>query len=185
MAAVRVSHSIISIEIDVPSAENSEVVKALAKQVVAYCLRNVEYMYPSIDPTAISDSSDLPVHEFKEIDVPEVLLHLVGNDEGSNIPGGDDPAPDKDYIVGGTGVVKALSYCLSEKAADLRRGSLPQSGSVTPKDRLNMPDIGATRAKNMSKNLLDSARKIRARLQPVMVREAKGSDDMAYRKFTL
>jgi hypothetical protein len=183
MAAARVSHSIISIEIDVPSPDNSEVVKALAKQVVAYCLRNVEYIYPSIESTADSESApDMATHEIKGIDVPEVLLHLVGNDEGLHCLNDVGPAPDKDYIVGGTGVVKALSYCLSEKAADLRRGSMTPSGTVTPKDHVHPPDIGATRAKNMSKNLLESARKIRARLQPIMVREAKGSDDMAYRK---
>jgi hypothetical protein len=179
MAAARVSRSIICIDIDVPSSDNSEVVKALAKQVVAYCLRNVEQMYP-IDPTA--DLGEIPPPQVKEIDVPEVLLHLVGHDEGRHAPVGDDPAPDKDYIVGGTGVVKALSYCLSEKAADLRRSSWATSGTDTPRSHLHPPDIGATRARNMSKHLLESARKIRERLQPVMVRESRGTDDMAFRK---
>jgi len=41
MAAVRVSRTIVSIDVDVPDAESSEVVKALAKQVVAYSLRNM------------------------------------------------------------------------------------------------------------------------------------------------
>jgi hypothetical protein len=34
----------------------------------------------------------------------------------------------------------------------------------------------------MSKNLLESARKVRSRLQPALVKEAKAQDDMAYRK---
>lgn len=41
MAAARVSDSIISIDIDVPTSEAGEIVQALAKQVVAYCLRNM------------------------------------------------------------------------------------------------------------------------------------------------
>src|SRR6187402_2082123 len=42
MAAVRVSKTLICIDIEVPSNDSSEVVKALAKQVVAYCLYNME-----------------------------------------------------------------------------------------------------------------------------------------------
>ena len=41
MAAVRVSDSIICIDIDVPTQESGEMVQALAKQVVAYSLRNM------------------------------------------------------------------------------------------------------------------------------------------------
>jgi hypothetical protein len=48
MAAVRVSQSIICIDIEVPSADSSEIVKALAKQVVAYCLWNMEVCTMSI-----------------------------------------------------------------------------------------------------------------------------------------
>ena len=42
MTATRVSETIVAIEIEVPSAGSSEVVKALASQVVAYSLRNME-----------------------------------------------------------------------------------------------------------------------------------------------
>lgn len=41
MAAVRVSSSIVSIDIDVPTQDAGEMVQALAKQVVAYSLRNM------------------------------------------------------------------------------------------------------------------------------------------------
>jgi hypothetical protein len=34
----------------------------------------------------------------------------------------------------------------------------------------------------MSKNLLDTARNTRARIQPALIREAKGGNDMNYRK---
>jgi hypothetical protein len=168
MAAARVSHSLISIEVDIPTPENSEVVKALAKQAVAYCLRNMETWYA---PTTTTDQSSDSSSSEHNIYVPDVLLHLVGDAEGQH---DDTPAPDDDYIVSGQGVVKALKYCLD----DIRRGSA--SGVATP---MGAPEIGA-KAKAMSKNLLESARKIRIRLQPSLCKEAKGSDEMAFRKFS-
>jgi hypothetical protein len=172
MAAARVSTSLISIEVDIPTPENSEIVKALAKQVVAYCLRNMERSYPVIpSPTDQNSETSNTTHEFKEVHVPDVLLHLVGDSEGQH---DETPAPDNDYIVGGQGVVKALKYCL----ADLKS---VQSGMATP---LEAPEVGA-KARTVSKNLLDSARKIRVRLQPALITEAKGSDEMAFRKYIL
>ncbi|PNS20952.1 hypothetical protein CAC42_2883 [Sphaceloma murrayae] len=217
MAAVRVSHTIVCIDVDVPPPNNSEVVKALAKQVVAYCLRNMERM-PLPEATSSEAASSLsaphgpvssellpradPNHE---ITVPDVLIHLVGHVDGfSENHDNDDPAPDSDYIVGGTGVVKALSYCLGEKAQELRRSSnaIPgsteprasnsssalSSGQMTPSQSDKDATAGAAltqrqgRAKEMSKNLLGSARKIRARLQPALVKEATAGDEMAYRR---
>jgi hypothetical protein len=186
MVAARVSHSIISIDVDVPTTENSEIVKALAKQVVAYCLRNMELYYsPTVDDGGSSrsgsigtPSSDEPTPAV-EMDVPEVLLQLVGTSEGHVDPHPDVPAPDRDYIVGGTGVVKALNYCLLSQ----RRGSAQSTSDTAspPVGPINGGVIGA-KLKNMSKNLLESARKIRARMQPALVREARGEDDMAFRK---
>ncbi|KAE9986642.1 hypothetical protein EG327_004234 [Venturia inaequalis] len=180
MAAVRVSSSLICVDIDVPTSDNSEVVKALAKQVVAYCLRN---MRKAIDLGELGEAAVLAATEGQdtEVDVPDVLLHLVGHEDGHVDASIDEPAPSNDYIVGGTGVVKALSYCLSEKASELRRGSYPTSGNATPSSKAKT-DIDAKKAKQMSKNLLDSARKVRSRLQPALVREAKNNDDMAYRR---
>lgn len=184
MAAARVSHTLICVDIDVPSADNSEVVKALAKQVIAYCLRNLEYFTATEipDTTGIPPVTGAQKPKIREVNVPEVLLHLVGQSEGQVDPNTDD-APDDDYIVSGNGVIKALNYCLSEKASELRRRSLPTSGTATPKSAVERPEIGAARAKNMSKSLLEYARKIRHRLQPALRREAKGGDEMAYRKF--
>ena len=182
MAAVRVSKSIICLDIDIPSQDSSEVVKALAKQVVAYSLRNLERIpvneVNGIDsgPGIASDAVEKPVT------VPDVLLHIVGNVDGYSE---DEPAPDDDYIVGGTGVVKALGVCLN-RAADLRKGwrdmSPSGSGSVTPRKPSQGDATVKGKAKEMSKNLLDSARKIRARLQPALVREARAGDEMSYCK---
>jgi hypothetical protein len=170
MAAARVSHTLICVDVDVPSPEQSEVVKALAKQVVAYCLRNME---------TITEIPELKEAQ-KEVEIPDVLLNLVGHTEGSNVnKGHSEPAPDDDYIVGGTGVVKALSYCLLQKASDSRRTSLPASGTVTPRVETENENV---KAKTMSTNLLESARNIRSRLQPALVREAQSGNDLAYRR---
>jgi hypothetical protein len=184
MAAVRVSKSLVCIDIDVPVAESSEVVKALAKQVVAYCLRNMERGPVAEIAEAAGVLSD-PHGGEKEVAVPDVLLHLVGHVEGFNEDHDDDePAPDDDYVIGGTGVVKALGICLRNKINDSRPST----------DRLNTEDTsGATtpmtvpsgKAKDMSKNLLGSARKIRARLQPSLVKEAQGDDRNAYSKLIM
>jgi len=187
MAAVRVSKTIICLDIDVPSQDSSEVVKALAKQVVAYSLRNLERIpvteAPNYDPGASTEDYGAE----KEVTVPDVLLHIVGNIEGysESLPE-DETAPDDDYIVGGTGVVKALGVCLN-RAADLRKGSRDMSpgdgGTVTPRKVIHGEEAVKGKAKEMSKNLLDSARKIRARLQPALVRVARAGDELSYSKF--
>lgn len=189
MVAVRVSDSIICVDIDVPSQDSSEVVKALAKQVVAYCLRNMERA--TVHATAdlgLGASASAPSGA-ENVEIPEVLLHLVGHGEDSDSTDDESAAPDEDYIVGGTGLVKALNYCLLEKASDnLRRKSMPASrpgsGAATPRSssRLGNREQRSAKAKSMSKDLLQSARKIRARLQPALAREARAGDEMAYKR---
>lgn len=181
MAAVRVSKTIICIDIEVPSNDSSEVVKALAKQVVAYCLWNMER-----GPVAeISQAVSEPTGDEKEVAVPDVLLHLVGHAAGSqHLPVEDEPAPDEDYVIGGTGVVKALGICLRNSGLDARRS---YSGGASP-DVLDNPESTLTesvtggKAKQVSKNLLGSARRIRARLQPALIKEARESVSYNYRK---
>lgn len=184
MAAVRVSKSLVYIDIDVPSPDSSEVVKAMAKQVVAYCLRNMER-----DPVAEISKASVTVSEAqgqeKEIALPDVLLHLVGHDE-EEADETYEPAPNQDYVIGGTGVVKALGIFLNNSANDTRRPSIDRSrsgisgrsetptGARTPKR-----SVPPGKAKDMSKNLLDSARKIRAGLQPALIREAQQQDNKA------
>ncbi|KAI9644133.1 Microtubules assembly and stabilization protein [Ciborinia camelliae] len=186
MAAVRVSQSIVCVDIEVPSSDSSEIVKALAKQVVAYCLWNMERGPVAEISGAVAAISDphAAANE-KDVAVPEVLLHIVGHMEGVHENHDDDePAPDEDYVIGGTGVVKALGICLRNKGNDSRRPSAdqtfsdlsrPSSSSATPN-----PAVKSGKAKDMSKNLLGSARKIRARLQPALVKESKASDHQNY-----
>lgn len=173
MSAAKCSHTLICIDVDVPGPESSEVVKALAKLVVAYCLRNME---------TFSEIPELRQTLQKGVEIPDVLKHLVSQADDADANGDNDAlAPDADYIVGGTGVVKALSYCLLQKSTDLRRQSVPRSGTVTPRSRAEEAEDSG-KAKTMSKNLLESARNIRSRLHLALVREARAGNDMAYRK---
>ena len=187
MAAVRVSDSIVCVDVDVPTPNSSEIVKALAKQVVAYSLRNME-RGPVAEAYASAAASIADPHGGeKYVNVPDILLSLVGHMDGyPDNHDDDEPAPDDDYIVGGTGVVKALGVCLGNKAIDYRRSSKDAtpagSGAATPKHVLQDAEMTKGKAKNMSKNLLESARKIRARLQPAMIREAGNGDDVGYSK---
>lgn len=186
MAAVRVSDSIICIDVDVPSRDSSEIVKALAKQVVAYSLRNLERLPLAETSNSAKAAMTEPHGGENQLTVPDILLHLVGHVDGfPENHDSDEPAPDDDYIVGGTGVVKALDICLN-RAVDGRKDSRDlsplQSGTGTPKKVLQGDEVSKGKAREMSKNLLDSARKIRARLQPALIKEAKAGNDLSYRK---
>ncbi|KKZ66793.1 hypothetical protein EMCG_07531 [[Emmonsia] crescens] len=177
MTAVRISHTLIAIDIDIPSADNKEVVKALASQIVAYSLRNLERGELVEE---LSGSSTLEKHP---VPVPDILVHIVGNVDDEE----DDPvklAPDEDYVIGGTGLVKALGVCLGNADHNSLDGmgdiTPPPSGTSTPLQRAG--SVGNKQPRDMSKNLLNSARKIRVRLQPVLVREDRAGNEMNYRR---
>ncbi|KAJ5578265.1 uncharacterized protein N7459_007229 [Penicillium hispanicum] len=182
MAAVRVSKTIIAVDIDVPTAENNEVVKALASQIVAYSLRNLEGGEIAEE---ISESITSPS---KDPAVPGILQHIVGNGSGFDEPCDIeyDPAPDEDYVIGGTGVVKALGVCLgnldqhgSELLGDQ---SAPASGTTTPRRRKSR-GVVTKKPRVMSRNLLESARNIRTRIQSALIREDRAGNDANYREY--
>lgn len=187
MAAVRVSKTLVGIDIDVPSPDSSEIVKALAKQVVAYSLRNLERLPLNENNEAAVAAMNEAHARDKEVTVPDVLLHIVGHVDGlvTDLDVSEEPAPDDDYIVGGTGVVKALGVCL-DRSGHVRQGSRDgsplHSGTATPKSILHGSEVNKGKAMEMSKNLLGSARKIRARLQPALAKEARSGDQMSYSK---
>ncbi|KAI9038799.1 putative cell wall biogenesis protein Mhp1 [Aspergillus affinis] len=179
MAAVRVSRSIIAVDIEVPSAENNEVVKALASQIVAYCLQNLERGAIEAELSEPADTSATR----DTVPVPEILQHIVGINGGDEpCEEDDEPAPDEDYVIGGTGVVKALGVCLGNLDHHLPGDqSGPPSGTTTPRHRRSRPYM-TKRPRDMSKNLLDSARNIRTRIQSALVREDKAGNDANYRR---
>ncbi|KAJ5181858.1 hypothetical protein N7449_012005 [Penicillium cf. viridicatum] len=180
MAAVRVSRTIIAVDIDIPVAENNEVVKALGSQIVAYSLRNLE-------GGAIAEELSDSTGPLVDVPVPDILQHIVGHSGISEEPydDEDEPAPDEDYVIGGTGVVKALGVCLGnldQHGLDvLGEQSLPASGTTTPRRRKSR-GVPTKRPRDMSKNLLESARNIRVRIQSALIREDRAGNDANYRR---
>ncbi|EWG40264.1 hypothetical protein FVEG_02730 [Fusarium verticillioides 7600] len=183
LAAARVSKSLICVDIEVPSEHAGEIVKAMAKQVVAYCLRNMERL-PDTDVGAVLASTlaenNLEAGENKLPPYPDVLAHLVGHDVLDQDESDDDngSAPDEDYVIGGTGVVKALACCLKNRGDESRRQSGEfirdiENGASNP--AVNLSTGG--KAKDMSKHLLMGARKIRQRLQPALIKARANPDD--------
>jgi hypothetical protein len=173
----------VAIEIEVPSADSSEVVRALASQVVAYTLRNMERN--TLNDYGLPETNALP-----EKNAPEVLLHLVGHMEGySENHDNDEPAPDEDYLIASTGVVKALRVFLAtdRPSRDGSRNLSPTaSGTVTPKQSgtpLLKPST-QKKPKDVSLELCESARKIRMRLRPALIKEDREGNDLNYRKCT-
>lgn len=175
LAACRVSESIICVDIEVPSEQSGEIVKAMAKQVVAYCLRNMERIPDHDVGAAISmalNETQRERGESKSSAYPDVLVHLVGHDvldENESVDD-DGSAPDDDYVIGGTGLVKALTCCL-ENRGDASSGQYGEFIGELEEDETEGSKLAAGRkAKDMSKHLLAGARKIRMRLQPALTR---------------
>ncbi|KAK3358919.1 hypothetical protein B0T25DRAFT_79898 [Lasiosphaeria hispida] len=171
LAAVRVSSNLVAVDIERPSEQSSDLVKAMAKQVVAVCLYNMEL-------AAMTAAQSAEATLGKEPEYPDVLQRLVGHDVmlPSDFDNDVDAAPDDDYVIGGTGVVKALACCLKNRGDESRRQSgefiRDVENGVMSQPRIGLP---SGKAKETSKHLLLSARKIRQRLQPA-IRKAKAAD---------
>ena len=191
MAATRLSKTIICIDLEVPSEQSGEIVKAMGKQVVAYTLRNMERIPDSEVGAAVASAlneSQAERHQYNAGAYPDVLMHLVGRDLDRNDSSDDDTAPDEDYVIGGTGVVKALACCLKNRGDESRRqsGELMREFEEEPEEeaasiRARLPTGG--KAKDMSKQLLSGARKIRIRIQPALAKaRANPSDEQILRK---
>lgn len=165
LAATRISPSLVCVDIDVPTESSGEIVKALAKQIVAYCLRNMERLPLKDGGSALEEAL---AHAAKDPEYPDVLQHLVGHDYMGPDSDDDDVAPDDDYIVGGTGVAKALACCLNNRGVASRRNSgefVRDFETGGPQPTAQLP---GRKAKDVSKHLLLSARKIRHRLEPAL-----------------
>jgi hypothetical protein len=186
MTAVRLSRTIIAIDIEVPSAESNEIVKALASQVIAYSLRNMEHSALQ-DLEGSESSKGMP-----DKDAPEILLHIVGHMDGyKENHDADEPAPDDDYLMGGNAIVKALGVCLGtadDKSRAVSRNISPShtpggSGAATPRvSSTAFKPACQKKPRDMSKQLLESARKIRMRLKPALIHEDRAGNDLNYRK---
>ena len=184
MWAVRLSKTVMAMDVDQPTSETNEVIQALGKQIMAYAFRNIE-RYTSSDAIATSKDpySAIPdkIDPSKEVQVPDILAHLVGHGDETE-PTDDTCGPDQDYIVGGTGVVKALSYVLGQRHTDLRKTPGTTSGNITPTQDTSQQEAGKAQARELGKNMLSSARKIRCRLQMAMQKEDHADDEVMLRK---
>ncbi|KAK1756876.1 MAP-ous protein 1 [Echria macrotheca] len=178
LAAVRVTPTLLAVDIEVPSEQSSDLVKAMAKHVVAHCLRNVE-----LAAATAGDDPDVPVPDY-----PEALQRLVGHDAmlPAELDSDTEAAPDEDYVIGGTGLVKALACCLKNRGDESRRQSGEfirdvENGIPIQQRPSNMP---GGKAKETSKHLLSSARKIRHRIQPAIrkARTVAGGETHAYHR---
>lgn len=177
LSAARVSGSLVAVDIEVPNEQSSDLVKAMAKQVVAYCLRNMgEQMSTVSNFTSMTGGlPDFPA----EPEYPDVLQRLVGADVTQPYDPEDnlDIAPDEDYVIGGTGVVKALTCCLDNCDEESRRqsGEFVRDGETGHVHAKPYHPVG--KAKETSKHLLLSARKIRTRLQPAIQKARDSHED--------
>ncbi|KAK3326474.1 hypothetical protein B0H66DRAFT_600594 [Apodospora peruviana] len=182
LAAARVSSNLVAVDIEVPSEQSSDLVKAMARQVVAYCLRNMEHLpLPVPEMAAIAVHTETPLSasfSSAELQYPDVLQRLVGHDvtqPGDDLDADLDVAPDDDYVIGGTGVVKALACCLKNRGDESRRQSGEFIRDVENGVSHPRPTLPSGKAKETSKHLLLSARRIRHRLQPAIIK-AKAVD---------
>ncbi|KAI0473142.1 hypothetical protein GGR56DRAFT_667357 [Xylariaceae sp. FL0804] len=173
LAAARVSKTLVKVDIEDPSPGSGEIIIAMAKRIVAYCIRNMQGV-PDLRENLGGNEGDLEKY-------PDVLRHLVGHEEDYPVADDDnEPAPDEDYVIGGTGVAKALACVLKNRGDDSRRQSGEftrefENGISTPTSR-----VPSGKAKDMSKHLLAIARKIRDRLQPALVTaRASANEDVA------
>ena len=184
LTAVRMSSPPVTVDIEVPSSDSSEIVKALASRVVAYTLRNME------QGTLQELEGAVPSQSGSKKQASEILLQLVGDVQRNKT---DDDSADAteqedDYLMGGNAIVKALSVCLGtidDKGRTASGSGTPNdSGMSTPKmsQGENRGSECRKKAWDMSKELLECARKIKVRVAPALVREDRAGNHLTYRK---
>lgn len=182
VAAVKVSKTIVRIDTDEPGPAAGDVIKALSRRVLAYCLRNME--------AGACDDWTLDVSVG-----PSGDGGVVGTDDDDDddyeTGDHDDWKEEENYVVGGTGVVKALGVCLGNRPHLGRRLSSLSAGFPTLQRvetdgsfvSLGTEEEGTERANEMSKSLLMRARKIKERIQPALKKAASGQvEEMHHRK---
>lgn len=190
VAAVKVSKTIVRVDTDDLGAGTGEVVKALARRVLAYCLRNME-AGACEDWTVDMDLAPSPTsaHDHDGDD----------DDDDDDLVGHDGPGGEDNYVVGGTGVVKALGVCLGNKSTG-RRSSGGGCGRNGLLQRVETGDSMASyvtvdeegddgeegRAGEMARMLLGRARRIKERIQPALRKACYGQvEEMQHRELPL
>lgn len=190
VAAVKVSKTIVRVDTDDLGAGTGEVVKALARRVLAYCLRNME-AGACEDWTVDMDLAPSPTSARDHDDDDD--------DDDDDLVGHDGPGGEDNYVVGGTGVVKALGVCLGNKPTG-RRSSGGGCGRNGLLQRVETGDSMASyvtvdeegddgeegRAGEMARMLLGRARRIKERIQPALRKACYGQvEEMQHRELPL
>ncbi|KAL7270645.1 Microtubules assembly and stabilization protein [Rhizina undulata] len=167
MSAVKVSKTIVRVDIDEPGPGSGEVIKSLARQVLAFCIRNME-------AGAVDDWT---------VDAPVTWARREVNQE-------DDVEEEgvwreENYVVGGTGVVKALGVCLGNKPTGRNSIVMPPLCRIDTEEFMGL-GLGAEeegKAGEMSRSLLGRARKIKEMIQPALRRAASGEiEELQHRR---
>jgi hypothetical protein len=176
VTAVKVSQTIVRVDIDEPGLAAGNVIHGLAQRLLDYCLRNIEAGAIDEDWTA------------KIPEISKETQHVPSPEECPLYGGWAHPELDDDqiwkdeesYVVGGTGVVKALGVCLGNKPQHAARGAptdlatLQRSATNSSAGSLDGEDYESEKANEMSKALFSRAQDIKQRIQPALRRGYSG-----------
>jgi hypothetical protein len=152
VAMAKCSRTLVRIDVDKPPKGDEFVLRTLAKRMLSYLLRNMEkgacddWMADTVADTAHADDVD---------------------DEDDQADGDVD---DEDYVIGGTGVVKALGVCLT---------NTPNRNFTS--SPLDPTQLETAKAHEMSKALLSRARSIKARVEGALNKNTT-HDEMGRRR---
>jgi len=191
VAAVKVSKTVVRVDVDEAGSGAGEVIHALSKRLLAYCLRNMEAGATEEDWTVDTAAVSRVGSELKHAppDVSVNVGDLEEEDRGASYEY-DGDGDEENYVVGGTGVVKALGVCLGNKPhygartnAISGSPSLQKVETASSIDSFGEDEAGQEKANEMTKALLTRARNIKARIQPALRKGYTGGvEELHYRK---
>lgn len=196
VAAVKVSKTLVRVDVDEPGPDAGDVIHSLSKRLLSYCLRNMEAGATeedwTIDTAAVS--RERSEQKRSPVDLPVSAGDLEEEDRANDEYDEDGTWQDEDsYVVDGTGVVKALGVCLGNKPHSARTNNglsstfpsltRTETGSSFASFGDDGSEAGQEKANEMSKALLRRARNIKARIQPALHKGySDDTDEMHYRR---
>jgi len=192
VAAVKVSKTLVRVDVDEPDSAAGDVIHKLSKRLLAYCLRNMEAGATEEDWTV--DTLAVPGGSFEAKHSPpeDAVTDKDLEDEDHADYKYDENGvwqDEENYVVGGTGVVKALGVCLGNKPQHARANALANFPSLQRSETFSSfgsvgdDEAGQEKANEMSKVLLTRARNIKERIQPALRKGFAGDiEEMHHRR---
>jgi hypothetical protein len=181
VAAVKVSKTLVRVDIDEPGPDAGDVIHILSKRLLAYCLRNMESGASDEDWAVATAAVSRESSEQKRsaLDFSASIGDLEDEEHNASYEYDEDGKwqDEENYVVGGTGVVKALGVCLGNKPQSARNNnnnvlstfsSLSRTETISSIASFGDGSEGQEKANEMSKALLTRARNIKARIQPAL-----------------